>query len=89
MGTKASIIVLVDAGRWCRVKKPLHKLLAGQIHSSDRVLLNKTDLVSPEQLALVESDILGIEPGAVILKISALKGVSDDVWEKVAEEKQV
>jgi G3E family GTPase len=81
---EALITVLVDASRWKRLKTPMHDLLEGQIRGSDSVLINKIDLVSSEQLASVESDILAFDPDAVMLKISALNSVSDEIWESVA-----
>lgn len=80
------IVILVDASRWNRLLIPMNSLLRGQIEGSDAVLINKTDLVDDETVAKIEGDILGFEPKAVILKISALGEVSADVWRTAAGE---
>ena len=78
----ARIVILVDASRWNRLLIPMNNLLRGQIEGSDAVLINKTDLVDNETIAKIERDILGFEPSAVILKISALQAVPQEVWQK-------
>jgi G3E family GTPase len=83
IGQDSRIVVLADASRWNRLLMPMNNLLRGQIEGSDAVLVNKTDLVDGDTLAKVERDILDMEPNAVVLKISALSDVPDDVWRKV------
>ena len=78
------IIVLTDASRWRRLRIPMDSLLRGQLEGSDAVLINKTDLVSEEDLEYVEQDILKIEPNAKITRISALGEISTDVWSNIA-----
>ena len=77
------IVVLIDASRWNRLLIPMNNLLRGQIEGSDAVLVNKTDLVDSDALAKIEQDVLGMEPDATILNISALSDIPDDVWRKV------
>jgi G3E family GTPase len=77
------ICILVDASRWNRLRIPLGGLLRDQLVGADTVLVNKTDIVDEETVARVESDILKLEPESVILKISAVGGVPDQIWEKV------
>jgi G3E family GTPase len=80
------ICILVDASRWRRLLIPMNALLKGQIEGSDAVLVNKTDLADSETLAKIEQDILGFEPNATILKISALSPIAREVWETVLGE---
>ena len=86
LGMDARIVILVDAARWNRLLIPMNALLRGQIEGSDAVLINKTDLVDSAVLDKIQSDILGFEPRAVILKISALQEVPDTVWHQVTGE---
>ena len=83
IGLDSRIVILVDASRWNRLLLPMNALLRGQIVGSDAVLINKTDLVDDDILKKVESDILSFEPNAVVLRISALREVPAEVWEKV------
>lgn len=80
------IVILVDASRWNRLLIPMNHLLKGQIEGSDAVLINKTDLVDEAAIAKIEQDILGFEPRAVILKISALQEIPAAVWQKTTGE---
>ena len=82
LGIDTRIVIIVDASRWSRVKVPLHALIEGQIQGADAVLINKTDLVDDKTLEDVKTDILNIEPSAAIYTISALTGVTDDIWEQ-------
>ena len=83
IGQDSRIVVLADASRWNRLLMPMNNLLRGQIEGSDAVLVNKIDLVDGDTLAKIERDILDMEPNAVVLNISALSDVPDDVWQKV------
>jgi G3E family GTPase len=83
LGLDSRIVILVDASRWNRLLLPMNALLRGQIVGSDAVLINKTDLVDGAALEKIERDILGFEPQAVAMKISALHEVPAEVWEKV------
>ncbi|SHH65151.1 CobW/HypB/UreG, nucleotide-binding domain [Sporobacter termitidis DSM 10068] len=86
IGLSSRIVILVDAARWNRLLAPMNNLLRGQIEGSDAVLINKTDLVDAAAVEKVESDVLGFEPRAVVLKISALADVPAEVWQKVVGE---
>lgn len=83
IGQDSLIVVLADASRWNRLLLPMNNLLRGQIEGSDAVLVNKTDLADNETLIKIEQDILGFEPNAVVLKISALSDVPQEVWQTV------
>ncbi|MCQ2405657.1 MAG: cobalamin biosynthesis protein P47K [Oscillospiraceae bacterium] len=86
MNIKARVCVLVDAKRWARLIRPMEALLSGQIQKSDCVLVNKVDLVDDEALSKVDSDILGFEPEAKIMHISALSPIAEEVWQTVLGE---
>jgi G3E family GTPase len=86
IGQSSRICILVDASRWKRLLLPMNALLKGQIEGSDAVLVNKTDLADSEAIAKVEQDILGFEPNAEILKISAINPIAEEVWVKVLGE---
>lgn len=83
LGIDSRIVILADAARWNRLLMPMHNLLKGQIEGSDAVLVNKIDLVDSETIAKIENDILGFEPKAVVLNISAMHDVPSAVWRKV------
>ena len=86
MKIDARIGVLVDASRWARLHIPMGNLFAGQIMGSDAVIINKTDLVSPETVDTVENDIRDIDDKCKIYRASALGAVSNEVWKGVLGE---
>jgi len=83
MGLESRIGVLVDAARWRRLRIPMENLLMGQIHDSDAVLVNKTDLVDADTLSAVDADVLDFDSRAKIYHISGLEPVGEEVWKGV------
>jgi len=84
MGLKARVVVLVDAKRWPRIRKPMEQLLMGQIVNSDVVVINKTDLVTAEALELVKQQIREMDAFTQIHAICALDETNDQVWKAVS-----
>lgn len=84
MGLKARVVVLVDAKRWPRIRKPMEQLLMGQIVHSDAVVINKTDLVTPEALELVKQQVREMDADTEIHTICALDENNDAVWKAVS-----
>ena len=84
IGFDSIICVLVDASRWMRLRVPLGGMLNEQIKGSNTVLVNKIDLVTPDVISTVESDVREIDPNSKVLSISALKEVDQGIWRAVA-----
>ena len=84
MGLKARVVVLVDAKRWPRIRKPMDQLLMGQIVNSDAVVINKTDLVTADALELVKQQIREMDAFTQIHAICALDENNDDTWKSVS-----
>ncbi|QFT87246.1 Putative metal chaperone YciC [Bacillus sp. THAF10] len=62
-----SIISLVDSKRWIErshLNDQLQKLLEEQVRYGDQILLNKTDLISTEEQARIQSEVAEINPRA-------------------------
>lgn len=83
MGLTAQIVVLVDAARWPRLRKPMEHLFSGQIVGSDAVVINKIDLVTPEDADLVEQQIRQLDANTKILRLCALSEGNDPIWKEV------
>lgn len=75
--------VLVDAARWRRILIPLERLLEGQLVGADLVLVNKTDLLSQEELDLVISDIKKRWGVTGLLQSSLLGSLPEDILERI------
>ena len=84
MGLQARVVVLVDAKRWPRIRKPMEQLLMGQIVNSHAVVINKIDLVTPEALELVKQQIREMDANTDIHTICALDGNHDAIWKAVS-----
>lgn len=83
MGMKARVVVLVDAKRWPRIRKPMEQLLRGQIVNSDAVVINKIDLVTEDALELVAQQVREMDGNTAIHRICALDENNDSVWKAV------
>lgn len=83
IGQDCRICSIVDAGRWKRLKTPMEELFEGQIECADVVLLNKTDLVSEQELLEIEKDIRKWNERAVLLRTSGIRPVDPMVWDGV------
>lgn len=83
MGLTARVVVLVDAARWPRLRKPMENLFTGQIVGSHAVVINKVDLVTPEALELVAQQIREIDANTGIYQICALNPDNDAIWKEV------
>lgn len=84
MGMKARVVVLVDAKRWPRIRKPMEQLLKGQIVNSDAVVINKMDLVTPEALELVKEQVREMDGATAIYTICALDENNNAIWKAVS-----
>jgi Ni2+-binding GTPase involved in maturation of urease and hydrogenase len=61
-------------------RSPVAYLRDRQLAEADLILLNKTDLLSPDEIAAVTSALLRAYPGAPILPISAATGAGIPRW---------
>lgn len=86
IGLSSRVCTVTDASRWKRLRIPMHALLEGQIEKADVVLINKTDLASPEDLDQMESEIRQMNPEAAIIRTAALGDIHDNVWQNVLGE---
>lgn len=75
IGCCARVVTLVDASRWEHLRVPLRALLEGQVAPADVVVVNKSDLASPEQLESVAHDIRTMNDSASVVVASASRGV--------------
>ncbi len=71
-GFRASIAVgpfvtVVDTAKFAVMREMLGEFYGSQVAHADIVLLNKTDLASPEQLAAVRTEVAELNPGARIV----------------------
>ena len=57
LGIDPRICCLVDVKRWPRLLKPMEHLLPMQLTEANVVLMNKTDLVSGEELSSVRESV--------------------------------
>lgn len=72
-------VVLVDAARFGLLSKAAPGIFLQQILEADVLLLNKIDLISPEQCREIEAELRRRNPGARLLALSAKNGVEEAV----------
>ncbi|MCL2883147.1 MAG: hypothetical protein FWF30_01580 [Coriobacteriia bacterium] len=73
-------IVIVDASRLPYLLERTPRMVSRQLEQLDAVLLNKTDLVLPEELGDVRAALREVVPDARVIEVSAENGVSDESW---------
>ena len=85
LNLKSSVLVLVDAKRWKRVKLALPDFAQSQVSDAKVVLINKIDLVAEEKLHLVEKDIEEINGDSYNYKICAIQPQNDSLWKQIID----
>jgi G3E family GTPase len=60
-------VTVVDAAKFAVMREMLGEFYGSQVAHADIVLLNKTDLASPEQLERVRAEVAELNPGAKIV----------------------
>lgn len=79
---KALIVTVVDAQRWEEFYAATPLLIQYQVEDGHVILLNKIDLVTPEEQKAVAEQVAKINPKAPIYPVSANK-IDATLWEKV------
>lgn len=82
-GIESRIAIVVDAKRWRRLLGPLENLIIGQLEDADAVLINKTDLVLPEELEGISQSIDTFNKQAHQHAVCATRTIERAVWESV------
>ena len=82
-GKPAAILALADAKRWKRVVRAMPQFVVSQLKDADVILINKKDLVSPEELETVQKEVAGYHPGAEIIPLCAIEDHTDEFWGRV------
>lgn len=75
----AKCVVVLDSRMWKR-RAILGHLFTDQLSEADLLVLNKTDLLSPEQTMSIEEDVRKAFPNAVIVQTVHGKIRLDDFW---------
>lgn len=84
-GVRVGVLCLADAQRWRRLKNAMSMLIESQLQNANWILLNKSDLASPEQLDEIEADIRGINGTAKVWRTVANQPMDSGIWAAVAE----
>ncbi|TCX51902.1 MULTISPECIES: GTP-binding protein [unclassified Dehalobacter] len=81
----AQITVIIDAGRWQRLRISLENLIIGQLSGAHTVLINKTDLVSPEEAEAVEKDAREINGNAIYYHVSGIEEIGANILQAMLD----
>ncbi len=85
LGIPAQIVCIADAQRWERLVKPLAHLLPLQLEGADLVLLNKSDLVNPEELEAARESICSCNCQTSLVSTSTIEGIPQEVFDQIME----
>lgn len=77
-------LIVVDAARWLRIRKPLEMLLNTQVSGADIALINKCDIAEEESIAAAEEDIRAINPTARTLRTCRTEPLPQELYDLLA-----
>lgn len=83
--TPPQVACLVDAKRWRRLLGPMAHLLPFQLKGAHKVLINKVDLISPEELAWIKSSIAEYNPDASQEEFAAIESIPSDILDRIVD----
>ncbi len=89
LGSPSYIITIVDAKRWKKLARAMETFVSGQLEESSKILLNKIDLVSVEELEEIKKSIYVFNKEAEIIPVSAKYELPAELWKKLADEVEV
>jgi len=76
-------VTVVDVPRFEEITDTVPHLMEAQIAAADTVLLNKTDLASPNEIAEVRERVTNLNPDAAIFEVYAADGVPEEIFERI------
>jgi len=79
------VICLVDAKRWRKLLGPMEQLLPHQLRGADKILINKIDLVTAEELEWVKASIASFNETAELNAFCAMKTVPEEILDRIAD----
>lgn len=81
----AQVLCLVDAKRWRKLLGPMAHLLPYQLQGAHKVLINKIDLVSQEELAWIKESIAGFNDTADLEAFCAIETVPAEILDRIVD----
>ena len=79
------ILCLVDAKRWRKLLGPMAHLLPFQLKGAHRILVNKIDLVSREEVDWIKESIAAFNDTAPIETFSAIDSVPAEILDRIVD----
>ncbi len=79
-GIPVKILALADAKRWKRLHAYMAQLIEAQVEDADCILLNKVDLVDPEEADAIVGELRSCNVRAEIHKVVANRPIDEAVW---------
>lgn len=71
---------IVDSQRWRKILRATPELFTNQLKGSEKILLNKCDLVAEDELTALEDCVRSINGEASIWRVCAKKNLDDEIW---------
>lgn len=79
------VICLVDARRWRKLLGPMEQLLPHQLRGAHKILINKVDLVSEEELAWIRSSIAAFNQTALQEAFCAIESIPEEILNRIVD----
>lgn len=78
-------VTVVDVERFEELIEIAPVLIENQVFEGDNILINKIDLVTEQEIRLVESSVKKINERAAVYKVSANSEIKGSIWEEVVK----
>ena len=79
LGYDSRIICLADAQRWKRLSSAMGDMMRWQLEDADLILVNKADLVTPEELEETAAAVRALNPAATVCPAAVTQEIPEDL----------
>ena len=85
LDSPSQVVCLVDAKRWRKLSRAMPDLLSHQLSGAHKVLVNKVDLVSAEELEWIKESVGQFNSEARVETFTTLETIPEDVLGRIAD----
>ena len=81
----AQVVCLADARRWRKLLKAMENVITMQLKGAHRILVNKKDLVSQEELDWICQSVANVNVAAKIDAVSATEAIPEAILDEIVD----
>jgi len=81
----AQVVCLADARRWRKLLRAMENVITMQLKGAHKILINKKDLVSEEELEWICQSVTSFQPTAQVETISASETIPEAILDSIVD----